>query len=34
MSTNSEMDKEDVLHIYNGILQWNEVGEPRAYYTE
>ena len=38
------MDKEDVVHIHNGILlshkkecicvSSNEVDEPRAYYTE
>ena len=44
MSTDRWMDKEAVVHIYNGILLtykkehiWvsaNEVDEPRAYYTE
>ena len=44
MSTDRWMDKEAVVHIYNGILlshkkecTWvspNEVDEPRAYYTE
>ena len=44
MSINRVMDKEDVVHIHNGILLshkkehiWvssNEVDEPRAYYTE
>ena len=44
MSINRWMDKEVVVHIYNGILLsykkkhiWvssNEVDEPRAYYTE
>ena len=44
MSVNIGMDKEDVVHMYNGILlshkkEWiwvssNELGEPRAYYTE
>ena len=44
MSINRWMDKEAVVHIYNGILLshkkehiWvssNEVDEPRAYYTE
>ena len=43
MSINRQMDKEIVVHIYNGILLsykkeciWvssNEVDEPRAYYT-
>ena len=41
---NRWMDKEDIVHIYNGILLshkkeciWvisNEADEPRAYYTE
>ena len=45
MSNNRWMDKEVVVHIYNGILSiihkmehiWvssNEVDESRAYYTE
>ena len=44
MSIDRWMDKEVVLHIYNGILcncekecirvSSNEVDEPRAYYTE
>ena len=44
MSIDRWMDKEVVVHIYNEILfiykkehiwvRSNEVGEPRAYYTE
>ena len=44
MSMNRWMDKEAVVHIYNGILfshkkeciwvSYNEVDEPGAYYTE
>ena len=41
MSTNRGMDKEDVIHIKNGLLlrhkkehSFNEVDEPRAHYTE
>ena len=44
MSIDREMDKEDMVHIYDGILLgykkeciWvscNEVDEPRAFYAE
>ena len=45
MSIDRWMDKEDEVHIHNGILlshkkeyiwirQMNEADEPRAYYTE
>ena len=44
MSTNGEMDKEDVVHIYNGILlshkkEWNnaicsDMDGPRDCHTE
>ena len=44
MSINGQMDKEDMVHIYNGILlshkkkqvwvSWTELDEPRACYTQ
>ena len=44
MSVDRGMDKEDVVHIYNGILlgykkerigvSSNQVDEPRAFYAE